>query len=204
MGASGTRERIIRLLLLRERTVEDLSGDLGITRNAVRSQLALLEREGAVEVRGAVKGTRRPAALYGARVGAETHFSRAYPLALSGLVRVLARRLPGAEMERVMRDLGRQMASGEPPTAGDARERVRAAAALMAKLGSVAEAAESHGKITLRGDSCPIAEAVTADERSCGAMAGMLEALTGLPVSEKCRHRPRPACRFEIALPRRG
>ena len=49
---AGTRGRIIRLLLKSQETVESLAAELGVTKNAVRSQLALLQREGIVEVNG--------------------------------------------------------------------------------------------------------------------------------------------------------
>ncbi len=35
--------------------MEDVAADLGVTRNVVRSRLALLEREGIVEIRGEVR-----------------------------------------------------------------------------------------------------------------------------------------------------
>ncbi len=42
--------------------MEDVAADLGVTRNAVRSQFALLEREGIVEIQGKVRDAeiRRP------------------------------------------------------------------------------------------------------------------------------------------------
>ena len=76
----GTRDRIIRLLLKDQSTVASLASKLEVTANAVRVQLALLKREGIVEIQNEVKGSRRPAGVYGLRPGANTQISKAYPV----------------------------------------------------------------------------------------------------------------------------
>src|SRR5512144_2580696 len=115
----GARDRIVRRLLERRNTIEALASKLGVTENAVRAQIALLQREGIVEIQGAVKGTRRPAAVYGRRPGADIHFSKAYPVFLSQLVRALAQKLSQTEFRSVMRDLGKRLAGSVPRPAGD-------------------------------------------------------------------------------------
>jgi predicted ArsR family transcriptional regulator len=65
----------------------------------------------------------------------------------------------------------------------------------------VAEVSEERGKIIISSYGCPIAEAVTADVRSCIAMEALLQDLTGLPVTERCDHGEHPSCRFEIKIP---
>ncbi|PWB63257.1 MAG: hypothetical protein C3F14_08455 [Deltaproteobacteria bacterium] len=197
----GARDRIVQLLRRRQHTVEALAGEIGVTENAVRAQIALLQREGLVEVQGEVKGARRPAAIYGLRPGADVQFSRAYPVMLSHLVRILGRKLPDAEFRSVMRELGRQMAASGPLPVEDPRERIRAALDFLRLLGSAAEAVEENGRFVITGFGCAIGEAVSADARSCIAMAALLQKLTGLPVSERCGHGDRPSCRFEIRLP---
>jgi len=198
---AGTRDRIVRLLLKRQHTIEALANKIEVTENAVRAQIALLQREGIVEIQGEVKGTRRPAAVYGLRPGADVHFSKAYPVILSHLVRVLAQRLSQDEFRTVMRELGQRLAEAVPRTSGDPRERIRGALKFLKMLGSVAEMTEENGKVIISSYGCPIAEAVTADARSCIAMEALLKELTGLPVAESCDHGERPSCRFEIKIP---
>jgi predicted ArsR family transcriptional regulator len=197
----GARDRIVRLLLERRNTIEALASKLGVTRNAVRAQISLLQREGIVEVQGEVKGTRRPAAVYGLRPGADILFSKAYPVFLSQLVRVLAQKLSQTEFRSVMRALGKQLAGSVPRPMGDPRERVRAGLKFLKMLGSAAEMTEEKGTVVITSFGCPIAEAVSADERSCFAMETLLKELTGLPVVERCEHGERPRCRFEIKIP---
>jgi len=198
---TGSRGRIVSLLAAGRRTVEDLAGTLGITKNAVRAQLALLEREGLVEAQGEVKGSRRPAVLYGVREGADVHFSKAYPLVLSRLVRALSERMQPSQIETVMRDVGRGIAETAPRQEGTARERVDGAVKFLSSLGSLAEVSEERGRLVIKGHGCPISMAVDADVRSCKAMEALIAHLTGLPVTERCDHGARPSCRFEIKMP---
>lgn len=198
---AGTRDRIIRLLLKRQSTVESLATKLGVTQNAVRSQIALLHREGLVEIQGELKGTRRPAAIYGLLPGADIHFSKAYPVFLSHLVRVLAEKLDKTEFRTIMRELGQRLASSVPQPSGEPRERVISALKFLKVLGSAADLTEEDGKIVISSYGCPIAGAVSADARSCIAMEALLKELTGLPVTEHCDHGEHPSCRFEIKIP---
>jgi predicted ArsR family transcriptional regulator len=196
----GTRDRIIRLLMISQSTVATLASKLGITANAVRAQLALLKREGMVEIQDEVKGMRRPAGVYGLRPGADTHISKAYPVVLSHLVQVLAKNLGQTEFKTVMRELGQRLARAVPRPSGGPRERVKAALNFLQILGTEAEITETRGSITISSYGCPIAEAVTADARSCIAMEALLKELTGLPVIERCSHGEHPRCKFEIKI----
>ncbi len=198
-----TRDRLVSFLLKQPSTIAVLARELGVTPNAVRAQIALLEREGIVEVQGSLKGERRPSSVYGIRAGAEVRPSRAYPALVSAMVRVLSQKMPDREFSALMQGAGKQIAEGAPKNAGGTpRERVEAALTFLRSLGSDAEMTVAKGKIVLTGRVCPIARAVQTDERSCLAMESLLKELTGLPVTERCDHQgPRPGCRFEFKLP---
>ncbi|HUI69790.1 MAG TPA: ArsR family transcriptional regulator [Spirochaetia bacterium] len=193
-----TRERILRLLLDGDRTVSQLTDEIGITANAVRAQILTLEKQGLVGVRGQVRGSRRPSATYGLSAGGESVLSRAYPFALSRLVAVLSQRMEPIEFERTMRAMGKRMAARGPRAEGAAEERVRSAVEALAELGSSVDVERQGGTWLLSSDSCPIGEAVTVDGRSCVSMATMLEELTGMEVRDECRHGEHPRCRFKI------
>ena len=200
ISAGGSRERIVRLLLKDQKTVDELASELGVTKNAVRAQIALLVREGVVEVRGERKGARRPATVYGLCPGTDTTFSKAYPAVLSGVVRTLADTLSPKQVELVMRETGKRIADTVAPLSGDARQRVDGAVKFLGTLGSIAEVIEEDGRLVIKGHGCPISKAVQADARSCLAMESLLARLTGLTVHEHCDHGERPGCRFEIKL----
>lgn len=198
--SGDTRERIIRLLRGGRRTIEDLADQLGITRNAVRSQINLLKREGIVEPLGTVPSGRRPATVYGIRAGASTLFSKAYPVVLSLLVQVLSEKLTSEQFGKTMQELGLRLAGLGPRPMGTLKERLRKAVAFLESLGSMVDVAEKKGKIVIKGYGCPIAGAVEADGRLCTAMAAMIGELVGLPVTERCDRDGEPGCCFEIKI----
>ena len=199
----GTRERIIRLLLAQPLTIAAMAKRLDMTHNAVRAQVALLQREGVAEAHGEVKGARRPSILYGLLAGADVQLSRAYPSMVSHLVRVLSEELSSQEFERVMKKAGRLLGSEAPRATGDVAERVKKAARFLGTLGSIAEVTEEDGRFVISGDGCPIGVAVAADVRACSSMQGMLQELTGLEVGVECRYGTLSRCRFVVNPPRK-
>lgn len=198
---ADTRERITRILRRGHRTVEELAAELGITRNAVRSQINLLKGEGIVEPQGSMPSGRRPAAVYGIRAGAVASFSKAYPVVLSQLVQVLADKLPDEQLGETIQELGLRLAGLAPKSSGTLKERLRNAVNFLESLGSIVDVTEKKGKIVIKGYGCPITGAVEADGRLCTAMAAMIGKLVGLPANEKCIRDNQPGCCFEIKLP---
>ena len=99
--ATGTSGTVMELLRRKAMTVDELAVALDLTRTAVRSQLATLERDGLIEHRGSRRGASKPARMYGVTTQAELLFSRAYVPILTGLLHVLARRMsPGGVRRR--------------------------------------------------------------------------------------------------------
>jgi predicted ArsR family transcriptional regulator len=196
-----TRERLIRLLRRSPRTVEDLAAELGITKNAVRSQINLLKSEGIVETQGSKPSGRRPAAVFGVRQGAAALFSKAYPVVLSQLVKVLAEKLPDRLFNDTARELGLRLAGQAPQTSGGIKEKVGTTVAFLESLGAMVDVRETKGKIIIRGHGCPISGAVDADGRLCRAMETMVGKLVGAPTVQRCDRDKHPGCRFEIKIP---
>lgn len=200
-GSHGTRDRIVRLLLNKPHTIEELAAQLDVTENAVRAQIALLQRDRTVEVQGSVKSGRRPAAVYGVRPGADACPSKAYPAFLTHLVKVLTDRMPQREFRTVMKQLGKDIAASAPRATGDARQRVLAAVHYLRSLGSLAEMTEEKGRIVITSNGCPIGQVAANGESACLAMEALLAHMTGLPVAERCGRSGHPRCRFEIIIP---
>lgn len=199
----STRERILRLLASRPHTVEEMAKKTGVTKNAVRAQIATLEREGIIQVQGMFKGARRPATLYGLSPGSDLYFSKAYPPVLSHLIQVLANKLSHEEFMAVMQELGQRLAGSTTRPSGNPRERIQAAFKFLNGLGSIGEMTEEDGKVTITGSVCPISRAVAADPRACTAIETLLHELTGLPVKEHCNRGERQSCRFIVKMPRK-
>ena len=197
---TGTRKHIMDLLRKRQYTVEELAKDLGITGNAIRTQIALLQRDGIVEPQGEIKGTRRPALTYGLSVNADLSFSKAYPTVLVNLLHVLDERMSQEELRITMKKLGQRLASLKPHPAGTLQHRIDVAKKVYETLGGLCEIEEKEGKLIIKGDGCPLAEAVKADASICIAIESMFTEIIGVPVLQRCNPRDRPRCRFEAKI----
>lgn len=196
------RGRIIALLRRGERTVDELAAELGVTDNAVRPHLDLLEREGVVtQVRvrrdGAVG---KPATIYAIASGANAQLSAAYAPVLTALVSALRDHIPRRDLDALYRDAGRRLAAEQG--ASDARgfeARVRAAASLLSQLGAELDVKRTSDGFALHGHACPLSDAVRADPSVCHAIRELVAGVTGESVSECCIHDgASPRCRLEI------
>src|SRR6185369_2106039 len=103
----STRGRIVTLLRGSAKTVNDLSGELTLTDNAVRAHLLSLERDGLVKQGGTQPGTRKPHFAYELTDEAEHLFPKAYDVLLSELIAVLKGQLKPEALEKVLREVGR-------------------------------------------------------------------------------------------------
>jgi predicted ArsR family transcriptional regulator len=199
----GTRNKIIQLLRKRHYLVEELAGELGVTKNAIRAQIALLQRDGIVESIGEIKGTRRPALTYGLSSDMDLFFSNAYPTVLAQLLVVLSKRMSQVKFKKIMKELGQELSRSKPSPTGSLRKRVESAVEFYEGLGAVMEVEEERGKLIIKGHGCPLAEVAKTNPSICIAVKSMLSELIGTPVQQRCDHGERPRCRFEVAKSRR-
>jgi len=195
----STRGRVLSRLRRSEHTVNELAAVLGLTDNGVRLHLDALQRDGLVEQRGVRReGVGKPAYVYGTTPSAETIFPKAYEPVLNELLRVLETTHSPDELEHLIRTTGRGLAPAAG-NGGDLRDRVEHAAAVLNRLGGLAEVHEEpDGALRLQGYSCPLA-GVTRDHRSaCQLAEALVEALVQAPVQECCERGERPRCAFRI------
>ena len=199
-GSEGTRERLIGLLRKEPRSVEQLARALGITSNAVRSQLALLERDGMVQMVGERRGLRRPSRMYGLTSDAERLQSRAYAPVLKAVLETLAEKSTEEELEELLREAGRRIAAEIGRPAGNFHARAARVLQILKDLGGSAEVEEKEGKLVIRGHGCPLAAAVEVEPRICKCMEALLAELIGASVEEQCRRGDGSAhCAFVIS-----
>ncbi|HZB28488.1 MAG TPA: ArsR family transcriptional regulator [Gemmatimonadales bacterium] len=195
----GTGGRILELLRRTPMSVDELAAALGLTRPAVRAQLATLERDDLVEQRGSRRGTSKPSRLYGVTSQAELLFSRAYVPILTRLLHVLAQRLPPAEFESTMREVGRELMQDRRVARGALRDRVSGASALLNELGGLSEVEEENGNYLIRSHGCPLAAATANHPEVCNVLENMLSEFVGSQVTKCCDRYDRDGCCFEIA-----
>jgi len=194
----GTQGRLIALLRLGPRTVEELATELGLTRNAVRLQLAALERDGLARVEGSRPSGRKPALVYGLTSRTDFLLSRSYVPVLRALLDALGDRLLPAERLSLLREVGRRLAVGLPRATGNRRDRLAAAGRAVEMLGGRVSA-EADGKSTLLiGAGCPLGEVVRDHPDACRIVESLIHEITGVKVQEHCDRGERPRCSFRV------
>ncbi len=198
MKLTGTRGLIIQLLRKKKHTVEQLAKELEVSENAVRAQLALLQRDGMVESKGEIKGTRRPSLTYGLSPGVGLYFSKAYHSVLANLIDMLASQMPKREYTTIMRKLGRKLATSAPRSTGNLRDRVQEAAKFYESFGTLTTVEEDSHKIVIRAHGCPFEEVLDSTGGICIAMEALMSKLVGAPVRRCCAQNENAGCCFEV------
>ena len=197
----STRGRIVALLRSGGLTADDLASKLGVTPTAVRMQLASMERDGLVTRAGRRSGPTRPSLLFELTEDVEHLLSKAYLPLLTHLVQVFADELPVAEQERLLREVGRRLATdliGTRPAGGPLASRVAAASQLLTdELGAVTHV-EQNGHFTIRGAGCPLSALTGKHPGVCLAVEILVGAVVDAPVVECCDRDARPRCCFTI------
>jgi predicted ArsR family transcriptional regulator len=197
-----SRGRIVALLRARALTAEDVATQLGLTRSAVRVQLAGMERDGVVRKVGKRAGATRPSHLYELTGEVEELLSKAYIPLLTQLVDVFAEALPPDQVETLLRGAGKRLANElrrGHRISGTLKSRVTSASRLMNEHLGALTRVESNGEITIRGAGCPLAALTGKHVGVCLAMESMVSELVGADVRQCCDRDARPRCCFEVS-----
>jgi predicted ArsR family transcriptional regulator len=195
---ASTRGKIVTLLRRASRTVEELAQALDLTDNAVRAQLALLERDGLVQQRGIRRGSSKPAYVYSLTPTAEELFPKAYGPVLRQLLEALNEHLIAEEVEALMRATGRRLAAMWSVPPGEVRTRLERAVEVLNELGGLAELKRHNGTYIIQGYSCPLAAVVPGHPEVCRLAASLLTELVGMPVQERCDRSEQVGCCFVV------
>jgi predicted ArsR family transcriptional regulator len=196
----STRGQIVTHLRGSACTVDELSEKLSLTDNAVRAHLATLERDGLVRQSGLRRGPRKPHFTYVLTDDADKLFPKAYDALLNQLIAVLKNRLTPAEIEAVLKEVGRAFA-GEAHTRSDAKleTRVHNAVKVLEAIGGTAEVEQHGDKFVIQASGCPLAAAVTVHPEVCHLAEALVAEVVKAPVVERCDREGRPKCHFEIS-----
>lgn len=195
----STRGRIVSLLRASACTVDELATQLELTDNAVRAHLLTLERDGLVRQSGLRRGPRKPHYTYVLTSEADNLFPKAYDALLNQLIAVLKNRMEPPEIEEVLREVGRYVASGTvSEQAGDLEERVQVALKVLAAIGGAAEVERLDDRVVIRSSGCPLAAAVSVHPEVCRLAETLVGEIVNAPVEEHCNRDGPPQCRFEI------
>ena len=196
----GTRGRIIDLIRRSRPSATEIARQLDLTYNAVRVHLASLERDGLIRKAGTRRGGTRPSTIYELAPGVDDALSRAYMPFASHLMRALGEHLSARELDDLMGEVGRNMATEWLRPRGPLLQRVEAGSALLQELGAPNEIERSDDTVRIRGFGCSLAAAVNGQPHVCRAMESLLRELLETPVRECCDRGDHPRCCFEFAV----
>ena len=183
-------------------TIDELASAIGRSRNAVRGQLAALERDGFVEHSRSRRVARgQPALVYRITPSTELALSAAYPRAATGLLALLERELPGDRVAAILRTVGGELAASAPVSSLPLRARAAAAARALDEIGGVSRLTDRNDAIEIRSHCCPLAEMTRRHPAACLALSAFVARFVGTSVAHQCErdvHDGTPHCRFAI------
>jgi predicted ArsR family transcriptional regulator len=193
----STRGRIVTLLRTENRTVNDLAAELSLTDNAVRAHLLGLERDGLVAPAGSVKGFRKPHASYRLTDEARHIFPKPYDSILNRLIGVLKQRLKRAPLNAIFHDVGSELA-GDDLSSLTPDQRMKKALDSLEEMGGAPRVINDNGKVFIKSESCPFADAVVEHPEVCKIAESMIAKIVGHKVVETCDRTASPRCCFAI------
>jgi DeoR family transcriptional regulator, suf operon transcriptional repressor len=196
-----SRGRIVTQLRNGAQTADDLARTLGLTHSAVRMQMTVMERDGVVRRVGKRPGTTRPSHVFELTPEIEQLLSKAYVPLLTHLVDVFSAALPADQLEALLRQTGRaiasQLAQGTKISGSVPSRAATASALLNTHLGALTRV-ESNGALVIRGAGCPLAALTGKHQGVCLALESLVSEIVGAPVQECCDRTERPRCCFTI------
>jgi predicted ArsR family transcriptional regulator len=193
-----TRGRVISLLRIGPRTVNELAASLELTDNAVRTHLSALERDGLVEQEGQRRAGGKPSFVYRLTDAAESLFPKGYATILEGVLSRLRAERGSEGLQEFLRGLGREAGMQQRVDSSEMRDRVDGALQILTNLGALAEIEETEDEFIIRGFSCPLGAIVGRNPEACALAEELIAAATDREVSECCERSENARCMFRI------
>jgi predicted ArsR family transcriptional regulator len=182
----STRERILNILKERgQATVDDLSQELGLTAVTVRHQLDIRRGEGLIAsplIRRR-KTPGRPQYVYTLADKAASFFPKRYGQLTNLILDELRSHLSPSEMDQLMREVGKRIASQVDLSREDGLEtRLIAVTDFLNGLGYMARwEQQNDGDYALHVANCPYEEVSHQDQQVCTIDMTLLTQLLGTP-----------------------
>jgi len=191
-----SRDRILDLLLKSEApmSVQSLSVELGISRNAAHQQVLALEREGLIERASAIRTKGRPSQGYRLSMAGGATFPRQYALLAKEFLAELSRQLSGEELKSAMERIGNTLASR---IGGNGDLPIGQIAEVLAEIGYESKAVEVPEGTEIEAHNCVFHDLAFTDPTICEVDLSLLRALSGKSVEHRrCMARGERSCRF--------
>lgn len=197
---AGTRGQIVAELRRAPATINDLIARLGVSANAVRSQLAALERDGlVVQDRVQRQGVGKPAHVYGLAPEASSLSPKSYDLMLNLVLDVAKDRTGSTGYAELLDEVAHRLAGDVDTQTSSFEKRLDETKSLLGNVGANVEIERVGEKVRLVGTDCPLASLVVAHPELCRVFADVIARRLGVAVEECCdRSSSLPRCCFEV------
>ena len=197
-----TRGRIVTELRRRgSASATDLARLFGLSPNAVRQQLMVLERDGLVAETPVRRGPTKPTYEFSLTPDADKLFPQAYDKMLTAVLRELRSQFGTAGVERVFDGLSRRAIerARATVTATDPEQKVAQLTEMLQRSGVVAEYSLIDGGFALHEHNCPYSSAAKEHPEVCQVIHHVIDETIGgeHAQTESLAHGGKE-CRFEL------
>jgi predicted ArsR family transcriptional regulator len=199
----STRGKIVDALRNRgAASAYELAAEFGLSANAIRQQLVILERDGLVAGKSVRRGKTKPTHEYALTPEAGRYYPQAYDKMLNAVLREVRAGGGDAAVARIFENIGKR-ASGKlaAKVAGKSvPERVEAVAESIRSSGVAVDVERRGDTIVLHEHSCPYANVVAEHPECCSAIHTVLDDVVAANVKQtESLATGGAACRFEVA-----
>jgi predicted ArsR family transcriptional regulator len=201
----STRGKIVGAL--RERrsaSAFDLAQAFGLSPNAIRQQLVVLERDGLVAGHSVRRGKTKPTVEYSLTAEAERYFPQRYDKMLNAVLREIRAAGGDQAVQEVFQRIGKRSAEKLLPAAGSegasTEDQLISLVETLKGSGVAAELRHAEsGKLILHEHNCPYASVVAEHPEACSAIHTILETVApGKAEQVESIATGGEECRFEI------
>lgn len=197
-----TRGRIVEeLRRQKSASAVDLAGRFGLSPNAIRQQLVVLERDGLVVEKSVRRGRTKPTYEFSLTAAAEKLFPQQYDKMLSAVLREVKSQFGQEGVSKVFDGIAKRSVAKAKArvTAAQPEERLAQLTEVLREGGVVAEYNLIDGGYALREHNCPYSEVVKEYPEVCSVIHHVLdEAIGGTHTQTESLATGGTECRFEV------
>jgi predicted ArsR family transcriptional regulator len=200
----STRGKIVDALRHRRAaSAFELAAEFGLSANAIRQQLVILERDGLVVGKSVRRGKTKPTHEYELTAEAQRYFPQAYDRMLNAVLREVRSTGGDAAVAAIFENIGKRASEKLVPRVdGKSVPEKIAVVAESIRATGVSVDVETHGDtIVLHEHTCPYASVVAEHPECCTAIHTVFDAVvsTGVKQTESLATGGN-ACRFEVPV----
>lgn len=196
-----TRGRIVTELRRRgSASAAELARSFGLSPNAIRQQLVLLERDGMVVEKPVRRGPTKPTLEFSLTAEADNLFPQAYDKMLTAVLREVRNQFGAPAVESIFEGLSRRAVdrARRKVTAAAPEERVAQLTDMLRESGVIAEYSLIDGGYVLHEHSCPYSNAAKEHPEVCQVIHHVIDATIGEHEQTESLAHGGKECRFEL------